>query len=152
MFFQTLGRDLISNEWKIGGRRPPLCMGIVWTKISSEKKIFVQTRTNIHFWRTKITIDLIIVISSRVDFFLLLLLPFASKYRDQGIFQFFQAEEAGHKQQPRVYLLLDTEGIKGSQNLINLGCYVHHYLCLLSHQHNQQVFSTSMLTNVLGTA
>ncbi len=30
-----------------------MCVGIVWTEISSEKKIFVQTRTKIHFWRTK---------------------------------------------------------------------------------------------------
>jgi hypothetical protein len=42
---QTLGRDLISNEWKIGVRRLPMFMGIVWTEISSEKQIFVQTRT-----------------------------------------------------------------------------------------------------------
>jgi hypothetical protein len=59
---QTLERDLFSNEWKIGVRRPPLCMEIVWMKILSEKKIFVQTRTKIHFWRSKVTNDLIIVV------------------------------------------------------------------------------------------
>jgi hypothetical protein len=41
MTSQTLGREFISDGWKIGGRRQPLCMGIVWVVISSEKKIFV---------------------------------------------------------------------------------------------------------------
>ncbi len=37
-------------------------MGIVWIEISSEKKIFDQIRTKIHFWRTDLTIDFIIVV------------------------------------------------------------------------------------------
>jgi hypothetical protein len=59
---QTLGRKFISDGWKIGERRQPLCMGIVWTEISSEKIFSSMTRTKIHVWRTDLTIDLIIVV------------------------------------------------------------------------------------------
>ncbi len=39
-----------------------MCMGIVWTEISSEKIFSSMTRTKIHVWRTDLTIDLIIVV------------------------------------------------------------------------------------------
>jgi hypothetical protein len=38
---QTLGREFISDLRKIGGRRQPLCMGIVWVEISSEERFFI---------------------------------------------------------------------------------------------------------------
>jgi hypothetical protein len=56
-FLQPMHSECISNEWKIGVRRLPLCMGIVWMEILSKKKVFVQTSTKIHFWRTKVTIE-----------------------------------------------------------------------------------------------
>jgi hypothetical protein len=49
-----------------------LCMGIVWTEISSEEKISSMTRTKIHFWRTDLTIDLIIVVFFSFFFYYLL--------------------------------------------------------------------------------
>ncbi len=39
-----------------------MCVGIVWTEISSEIRFSSLTRTKIHFWRTDFTIDLIIVV------------------------------------------------------------------------------------------
>ncbi len=60
---QTFGREFISNGWKIGGRRQPLCVGIVWMEISSEKRCLSMTRTKIHFWMTDLAIDLIIVVA-----------------------------------------------------------------------------------------
>ncbi len=38
-----------------------MCVGIVWMEILSEKRFSSMTRTKIHFWRTDLTIDLIIV-------------------------------------------------------------------------------------------
>ncbi len=61
--YQTFGREFISDGWKIRGRRHPLCVGIVWTEISSEKRFLSMNRTKIQFWRTDLTIDLIIVVT-----------------------------------------------------------------------------------------
>jgi hypothetical protein len=69
----------LSNLWEgvhprwIENRRKeqPLCVGIVWTEISSEKKLSMNW-TKINFWRTDLTIDLIIVVMScRVFLFVL---------------------------------------------------------------------------------
>ncbi len=38
-------------------------MGIVLAEISSEERFLSMTRTKIHFWRTNLTIDLIIVVT-----------------------------------------------------------------------------------------
>jgi hypothetical protein len=66
---QTLGREFLSDGWKIGGRRQPLCVGIEWTEISSEERFSSMTRTKIHFLRTDLTIDLIIAISKSMNIF-----------------------------------------------------------------------------------
>jgi hypothetical protein len=39
-----------------------LCIGIVWLEISSEERFLFMNRTKILFWRTDLTIDLIIVV------------------------------------------------------------------------------------------